>query len=113
MFEKLTLFSIDRPKTVIALMTVITILFGLQFPSVSIDADPENMLDADQADRVFYNQTKDEFGIHDLIVVGVVDDTDVFRPESLDGIMRATTEILKIDGVIIEDVISPSTTDNV
>lgn len=113
MFEKLTLFSIDRPKTVIALMTLITILFGLQFPSVSIDADPENMLDADQADRVFYNQTKDEFGIHDLIVVGVVDDTDVFRPESLDGIMRATTEILKIDGVIIEDVISPSTTDNV
>jgi len=37
----------------------------------------------------------------------------VFRPESLEGIMRATTEILKIDGVIIEDVISPSTTDNV
>jgi len=113
MFEKLTLFSIDRPKTVIALMSLVTILFGLQFPSVTIDADPENMLDADQADRVFYNQTKDVFGIHDLIVVGVVDETDVFRPESLEGIMRATTEILKIDGVIIEDVISPSTTDNV
>jgi len=48
MFEKLTLFSIDRPKTVIALMTMVTILFGLQFPSVTIDADPENMLDADQ-----------------------------------------------------------------
>jgi len=113
MFEKLTLFSIDRPKTVIALMTMVTILFGLQFPSVTIDADPENMLDADQVDRVFYDQTKDTFGIHDLIVVGVVDETDVFRPESLEGIMRATTEILKIDGVIIEDVISPSTTDNV
>ena len=113
MFERLTLFSIDRPKTVIALMTLITVLFGLQFPSVTIDADPENMLDADQADRVFYNQTKDAFGIHDLIVVGVVDDTDVFRPESLEGILRATTEILKIDGVIVEDVISPSTTDNV
>jgi len=113
MFEKLTLFSIHRPRTVIALMTLITILFGLQFSSIVIDADPENMLDADQADRVFYDQTKDEFGIHDLIVVGVVDDADVFRPESLDGIMRATTEILKIDGVIIEDVISPTTTDNV
>jgi len=113
MFEKLTLFSIDRPKTVIALMTLVTILFGLRFPSVTIDADPENMLDADQVDRVFYDQTKDTFGIHDLIVVGVVDETNVFRPESLEGIMRATSEILKIDGVIIEDVISPSTTDNV
>ncbi len=89
MFEKLTLFSIDRPKTVIALMTLITVVFGFQFPSVTIDADPENMLDADQADRVFYNQTKDAFGIHDLIVVGVVDETDVFRPESLEGILRA------------------------
>ena len=113
MFEKLTLFSMDRPKTVIGLMCLVTMLFGLQFPSVTIDADPENMLDADQADRVFYNQTKDEFGIHDLIVVGVVDETNVFRPESLEGIMRATSEILKIEGVIIEDVVSPSTTDNV
>jgi len=113
MFEKLTLFCIDRPKTVIALMSLVTLLFGLQFPNVTIDADPENMLDAEQADRVFYNQTKDAFGIHDLIVVGVVDETDVFRPESLEGIMRATTDILKIDGVIIEDVVSLSTTDNV
>ena len=113
MFEKLTLFSIDRPKTVLGLMTLITLLFGLQFPSVTIDADPENMLEADQADRTFYNQTKEAFGIHDLIVVGIVDEVDVFRPESLAGIVRATSEILKIDGVIIEDVISPSTTNNV
>jgi len=113
MFEKLTLFSIDRPKTVIALMTLITVLFGLQFPNVTIDADPENMLDAEQEDRAFYDETKDTFGINDLIVVGVVDEADVFRSESLAGIARATAEILKIDGVIIEDVISPSTTDNV
>ncbi len=113
MFEKLTLFSMDRPKTVIGLMCLVTVLFGLQFPSVTIDADPENMLEADQTDRVFYNQTKDAFGIHDLIVVGVFDETDVFRPESLEGIVRATSAILKIEGVIIEDVISLSTTDNV
>ena len=37
MFEKLTLFSIHRPRTVISLMTLITILFGLQFPSVVIE----------------------------------------------------------------------------
>jgi hypothetical protein len=113
MFEKLTIFSIDRPKTVIGLMTLLTILFGLQFPNITIDADPENMLEASQSDRVFYNETKDNFGINDLIVVGIVDEVDVFRPESLEGIARATSEILKIEGVIIEDVISPSTTDNV
>ncbi len=113
MLEKLTTFSIDRPKTTIALCVFLTALFAFQFPNITVDADPENMLEADQPDRVLYNATKKDFGIHDLIVVGVVDEKDVFRSESLERIIRATNEILKIEGVIIEDVISPSTTDNV
>ena len=113
MFERMTTFSMDRPRTVIGLLILLTLLFGLRFPSVTIDADPENMLEADQADRVFYNQIKERFGIHDLIVVGIVDDDGVFRPESLARVARATSEILKIKGVIIEDVVSLSTTDNV
>ena len=113
MFDRMTTFSMDRPKTVIGLLTLLTVLFGLQFPSITIDADPENMLETDQADRAYYNQIKKEFGIHDLIVVGVVDDRDIFRPDALERIARATSEILKIKGVIIEDVVSPSTTDDV
>lgn len=46
MFEKLTLVSIDRPKTIIGLMSLVTILFALQFPNVTIDAGPENMLES-------------------------------------------------------------------
>ncbi len=113
MLEWLTTVSIDRPKTVIGLLTLITVAFGFQFPSIVIDADPENMLRPDQEDRVFYNYTKQEFGIHDLIVVGIVDQESVFRPQALERIVRITSEILEIDGVIIEDVISPSTTDDV
>ena len=113
MLERLTVFCIDRPKTTIAFFTVLTILFGLQFPNITVDADPENMLETGQSDRVFYDKMKKEFGIHDLIVVGIVDEKDVFRSESLEKVARATSEILKIEGVIIEDVISPSTTDNV
>jgi predicted RND superfamily exporter protein len=113
MFERITTFSMERPKTVIGLLSLLTLLFGIQFPSITIDADPENMLEADQADRTYYNQIKKEFGINELIVVGIVDDKGVFRPEALEKIAHITTEILKIDGVIIEDMVSPSTTDNV
>jgi len=113
MLEKLTTFSMDRPWTTIVIFSFITILFGLRFSAITVDADPENMLEADQPDRVFYDQTKADFGINDLIVVGIVDEGGIFRPESLRRIARATAEILKIKGVIIEDVISPSTTDNV
>jgi predicted RND superfamily exporter protein len=109
----LVTFSLDRPKTVIGLAIILTILFGLQFPRVTIDTDPENMLEVDQQDRVLYNRVKKDFGIHDLIVVGIVDEKGIFRPESLERVGKITSEILKIKGVIIEDVLSLTTTDNV
>lgn len=111
--SSLTTFSIDRPKTVIGLAIILTVLFGIQFPRIIIDTDPENMLEADQADRVLYNRIKKDFGIHDLIVVGIVDKKGIFRPESLERAAKATSEILKIKGVIIEDVVSLTTTNNV
>src|SRR3972149_7354635 len=113
MLSKITLFALNRPKTVIGLVLVATVLFASQFPRIKIDTDPENMLEADQPDRVFYDRMKKEFGIHDLIVVGIVDEKGIFRPESLERIARATSEILKIKGVVIEDVVSLTTTDNV
>ncbi len=113
MLERMTKFSLDRPKTVIALAIVVTVLFSTQFPRIKIDTDPENMLEANQPDRVLYNRIKKDFGIRDLIVVGIVDEKNVFRPESLERVARVTSEIIKIKGVIIEDVVSLTTTDNV
>jgi len=113
MLAGLTRFALDRPKTVIAATVLLTVLFGLQFPRISIDTDPENMLEPDQPDRVRYDRVKEEFGIHDLIVVGIVDEQGIFRPEALERVARATDEILEIRGVIIPDVVSLTTTDNV
>jgi predicted RND superfamily exporter protein len=62
---------------------------------------------------MLYNRVKKDFGIYDLIVVGIVDEQGIFRPESLERVSRAISEILKIKGVIIEDVVSLTTTDNV
>lgn len=109
----MTKFSLDRPKTVIGLLFLLTVIFGLQFPRITIDTDPENMLEPDQPDRVLYNQVKQDFGINDLIVLGIVDKNGIFRPEPLERVARITSEILKIKGVIIEDVVSLTTTDNV
>ncbi len=65
--ERLTLFSLDYPKAVIAAVLLLTVLFGLQFPRVKIDTDPENMLEPDQPDRVLNDRVKKEFGVNDLI----------------------------------------------
>lgn len=113
MLKKLTYFSIAHPKLVVILTLILTGLFLFQFPKAHIDTDPENMLEAHQPDRVFYDQIKKDFGIRDLIVLGIRDDSGVFRIETMEKIAHITDEILKIEGVIVEDVISFTTTDNV
>jgi uncharacterized protein len=113
MVKKLTYFSIEHPRLVIVLTLILTFLFLFQFPRAIIDTDPENMLEENQPDRVFYDQVKSDFGIRDMIVLGLTDKEGVFRPEFLSSLERITDEILNIDGIVVEDVISFSTTDNV
>jgi len=111
--ERLTRLSLDRPRTVVSLAIIVTVVFALQLPRIHIDTDPENMLAPDQPDRLLYDRVKEDFGIHDLIVVGIVDERGVFRAESLEAISRATAALLGIQGVVIPDVVSLTTTDNV
>ena len=110
---RLITWAMDRPKTVIVLVALVTLAFLIPFPSVVVDTDPENMLEPDQPDRVFHAQVKEDFGIYDLIVVGITDARGIFRPDALARLDRIADAILAIDGVVVEDVLSLSTTDNV
>jgi len=113
MLSKLTEIVTKFPKITIAVVLIITIFFIIQFPKIKIDTDPENMLEQTQPDRVFYDRVKKEFGIHDLIVIGIVDERGIFTPDTLKRVAKITDEVLKIKGVIIEDVVSLRTSDNV
>ncbi|MBI2833548.1 MAG: MMPL family transporter, partial [Acidobacteria bacterium] len=110
---RLVTWAMNRPKTAIAVAILLTLAFLIPFPAVVIDTDPENMLESDQGDRVFYTQVKEDFGIYDLIVVGVTDARGIFRPDTLARLDRIADAIVAIDGVVVEDVLSLSTTDNV
>ncbi len=99
-------------------------------PSVRVDTDPENMLSADEPVRVFHNRMRGEFDLHDVIVVGVVNDSHdsgVFHVESLKEIyaLAEYAETIRFSeeggdggggreaGVIGADIIAPSTVDNI
>ncbi len=110
---RLLAWGIDRPRQVLLVTALVTLGFLAQFPRAVIDTDPENMLEPDQADRAFYAQVKADFGIYDLIVVGVQDPDGIFRVDTLQRLARIADGIVAIDGVIVEDVLSLSTTDNV
>ncbi|MFQ5859165.1 MAG: RND family transporter, partial [Anaerolineae bacterium] len=111
--RKLVHFSIDHPRLVMVLTVVLTVGCVLAFPKIKIDTDPENMLEDEQPDRVYYRQVKNDFGIYDLIVLGIVDNQGVFRPETLAQTARLIDGILRIKGVVTADVLSLTTTDDV
>jgi len=133
----ITDFSTRRYKAVTTVLVLVTVVVGLlaAVPSIwpkaftvlnpiTIDTDPENMLPADEAVRVFHNQMKKELSLYDMVVVGIVNDKHpdgVFNTETLANIY-ALTEYAKTlrwqedgqeKGVVEVDLIAPSTVDNI
>jgi len=91
---------------------------------LTIDTDPENMLDPGEPVRVFHNTMKKEFGLHDMVVVGVVNTSHpdgAFNVQTLSNVYElagfAKTLSWEKDGeqhgVIGVDLIAPSTVDNI
>ncbi len=113
MFRKLIDFSISNPRLVIIISVVLTLLFAFEMRKIKIDTDPENMLEEHQKDRVFYDKVKKEFGVRDMLVLGIENEKGIFQPDSLKQIQTIVSEILKMKGVITEDVMSFTTTNDV
>ncbi|MBD3217765.1 MAG: MMPL family transporter [candidate division Zixibacteria bacterium] len=113
MKKALTEFSINHPWIVIGIVAVITAFFAIQIPNIKIDTDPENMLEEDEPVRVFDRQVKEEFGISDFIAVGVVSEEGAFNKRILSNVYKIIEEIEDIDGVIADDIMAPSTVDDI
>src|SRR3990170_6699029 len=111
--RKLVQFSIDHPRSVMLLTVILTVAFALAFPKIKIDTDPENMLREDEPIREFHRTVKRDFGIEELIVLGVVREDGIFQRDSLEKIRRITDQVLTIEGVIADDVVSLTVTNNV
>ena len=95
--------------------------------SVTVDTDPENMLAADEPVRLFHDAMKREFSLSDIVVVGIVNDSDpdgVFNPASLSRIYKLSHFARRLNwpdpdhpgkriGVIEADMLAPSMVDDI
>jgi hypothetical protein len=116
MFRKIIRFSVRRPGAVMAVVGVLLLIGLIQFPAIKVDTDPENMLPEDEPVRVFDHRVKEEFGLYDFIIVGVVDEDSsegVFTPDTLENVYRLSGKIKSIEGVIGHEIISPATKDDI
>ncbi|MDJ0812819.1 MAG: MMPL family transporter [Woeseiaceae bacterium] len=106
----------ERPRSVYAVILALVLITGALIARIQIDTDPENMLPADQSDRVFHNAVEKRFTFHDAIVVGVVNETHpngIYNVETLGALHQLSNQILALDGVIAPDLASLSTVDNI
>ena len=106
----------ERPRLVYALIILLTVALGALMTQIRIDTDPENMLPADQPDRVFHNQVEDRFALHDAIIVGIVNrqhPDGIYNVASLTALHELSNAILQLDGVIRPDLMSLAQTDNI
>jgi hypothetical protein len=120
-------WSIANPKKAIGLniatafALLLLVLIPIIFPSsnlsrLKIDTDPENMLSKSEPVRMFHNQMKKEFNLYDIIVLGIVNDTNkqgIFNKESLTKIYDLTQYAKTLDGVVSKELIAPSTVDSI
>ncbi|MRI31453.1 RND transporter [Endozoicomonas sp. OPT23] len=107
--------ALNRPKTVYAVIFLLVLACTALMPLLTIDTDPENMLSADDPARIFHNQVKQEFAMHDMIVVGAVSDSEqgIYNPKSLQAIARLSSQIMNLEGVIASDQMALNTVDNI
>jgi hypothetical protein len=125
--NRLIQFAIGNPKLVTSIMVVVTLLLGLMMINVKVDTDPENMLAKDEAVRLFHTQTKKEFTLNDIVVLGVVNEKNpdgVFNPETLKRVQELTEfartlswpdpdDPAKTVGVVKRDIIAPGNVDHI
>jgi predicted RND superfamily exporter protein len=124
--------AIMRTVLTLSIALIVAVVVPSLFPQATpmlnplkIDTDPENMLPVDEPVRIFHNQSKRDFGLYDMVVVGVVDEktpAGVFTVETLSEIYDLTEFAKSLQwqddqgqphGVIEVDVMSPSTVDNI
>ena len=80
---RITSYSVNHYRLVTIIMVLFTLGLGAFIPLIKVDTDPENMLSKGEPVRVFHNQTKKDFALSDIVVLGVVNNKDpngVFNP---------------------------------
>ena len=115
MKTRLIAFATQKPRWVYLLTLVLVVACLGQFAKIRIDTDPENMLAADDVARQYHNSVKQQFALHDAIVVGVVagEQQKIYTPAALATLHQLTSAILPLEQVIAADTMALSLVDNI
>ena len=101
--------SMERPKRVVLVAVLLTVVFAAAFVRISIDTDPENMLAADAPVRLRNADMRETFGTGDMIVVGVFSGERLVNPKFMAEAFTFHDALAEMDGVAEATMISVRT----
>jgi uncharacterized protein len=112
-YASLLNWVLKKPKQLyLIVITLVVVTLGM-FPLLQIDTDPENMLDKNAPTRVFHNQIKQQFGMNDMVVVGVVSEQTIYTVDNLTALYKVSKFIQSLDEVILDDYLALDVIDNI
>ncbi|WP_286235406.1 efflux RND transporter permease subunit [Thalassotalea sediminis] len=112
-YSTLLNWVLTKPKQLYAIVVAMVIVTLAMFPMLQIDTDPENMLDADAPARVLHNNVKQQFVMHDMVVVGLVSKNSIYSVENLTVLNDVSQYIQSLDDVILADYLALDVVDNI
>ena len=96
--ERLYLLVVNRPKTLLILLFLLTGVFGWYAKDIRLDSSVESLLSQDNPDSQYYAEVRQLFGSDEVGVVGLLA-ADIYTAEVLRMIRRLTEALEKIEGV--------------
>ena len=104
--RKWSQFVTRYPKTIIAVMLALTVLFAFQVPNLTIDNSVDDMLPVDHPARQLYDGVDETFGGNDLVIVALASD-EIFSESTLRQVLELTRAFAGVPGV--DEVVSLAT----
>ncbi|MBI3248901.1 MAG: MMPL family transporter [Deltaproteobacteria bacterium] len=89
---------ISRPKSILVLILLLTGFFANHARHMRLDSSVESLLPANDPEKAYYSEVRQQFGSDEIGVIGVLAD-DVYTPPVLQKMQRLTEAIRQIPEV--------------
>lgn len=96
--ERIFCFIVDRPKSVLLLLLLLTGFFAYHARAIRLDGSVNSLLPRNDPEKRYHDEIRHLFGSDEVGIIGLITD-NVYTPEVLQKIKRLTEEIKKISAV--------------
>ena len=81
-------FILSKPKIILSLLILIAVFFGYQSKDFRLDASSETLILDNDVDYQIYEQTNDDFGSSDFLILAIQSSNEIFTLDNLQNLQN-------------------------